>query len=114
MIRFYAVLFIAIMVFFAAGFALQTIRVAHNAVLWEEIATQVELNRMQLKRLQQGLDQLEQQVGFVSKTLRIHYEYFDACPTAFSLEIDSPLHLYTEYTKNILSSDHHLTASEFI
>ena len=76
-----AILFIAIMVFAAAGLALQTIGASYEVTLLHEIATQVELNRIQLKTLQEEFDQLQHQVGFASTSLRIHYEYFDACST---------------------------------
>lgn len=81
MIRSSAILFIAIMIFAAAGLALQTIGASYEVTLLHEIATQVELNRIQLKTLQEEFNQLQHQVGFASPILRIHYEYFDACPT---------------------------------
>ena len=71
--------FMAIMVFAAAGFAVQSIRTSNEPALWDEIATQVELNRIQLKSLQGELDQLERQECFVSKSLGIYYEYLDVC-----------------------------------
>lgn len=71
----------AIMVFASAGFALQSIRASHEAALWDDIATQVELNRIQLKSLKGELDQLERQECFVSKSLEMCYEYLDVCST---------------------------------
>lgn len=81
MIRSSAILFIAIMVFAAAGLALHTIGASYEVTLLHEIATQVELNRIQFKTLQEEFDQLQQQVVFTSTSLRIHYEHFDACST---------------------------------
>ena len=74
-------LFMAIMVFASAGFTLQSIRASRETALWDEIASQVEVNRIQLKSLQGELDQLEQQKYFVSKSLDVYYEYLDECST---------------------------------
>ena len=74
-----AILFMAIMVFASGGFALQSIRASHETSLWDEIATQVELNRIQLNNLQGELVQLEQQEFFVSNCLCIYYEHFNEC-----------------------------------
>ena len=79
MIRSSAILFMAIMVFATAAFALQSIRLSHETAHSDVIATQVELNRSQLKRLHWELDQLEQQKCFVSESLGIYYEYFTVC-----------------------------------
>lgn len=74
-------LFVAIMVFASAGFAMKSIRATHETALWDEVAPQVELNRIQLKGLQRELDQLEQQKCFVSESLTIYYEYLNECST---------------------------------
>jgi hypothetical protein len=74
-------LFMTILVFACAGLALQSVRAGHGTALWDEIATQVELNRIDLKGLQGELDQLEHQKCFVSKSLDIYYEYLDECST---------------------------------
>ena len=74
-------LFMAIMVFASAGFALQSIKAWHETSLWDEIATQVELNRVRLNGMQGELDELEQQKCFVSKSLNIYYEYLNECST---------------------------------
>lgn len=79
MARSSAILFMAIMVFASGGFALQSIRASHETSLWNEIATQVELNRIQLNNLQGELVQLEQQESFVSKSLGVYYEHFNEC-----------------------------------
>ena len=65
-----------IMVFATAGFALQSIRVSYDAVLLDEIAAQVELNRIQLKGLCWEFDQLEQQKSLLSKSFAICKEHF--------------------------------------
>jgi len=74
-------LFMAIMVFASAGLALQSIRASHETALWDEIATQVGLNTIQLKGLQGELDQLERQECFVSKSLGVYYDHLDVCST---------------------------------
>ena len=74
-----AILFMAIMVFATAAFAVQSIRVSYDTALSDEIATQVELNRIQLKGLCSEFDQLEQQKSFVCKSLALYYEHFTVC-----------------------------------
>ena len=64
------------MVFATAALALQSIRVSHDAALSAEIATQVELNRIQLQGLCWELDQLERQECFVSGSLAIYNKCF--------------------------------------
>jgi hypothetical protein len=82
MVRFSAInLFMAIMIFASAGFTLQSIRASRETALWDEIASQVEVNRIQLKSLQSELDQLEQQKYFVNKSIDVYYEYLDECST---------------------------------
>jgi hypothetical protein len=73
--------FMAIIVFASAGLALQSIRASHDTAHWNEIATQVGLNTIQLKSLQGELDQLERQECFVSKSLGACYDYIDMCST---------------------------------
>ena len=77
--RFSAILFMAIMVFATAAFALQSIRVSYDAVLSDEIASEVEVNRIQLKGLYSEFDQLEQQKSLVSRSLAIYNEHFTVC-----------------------------------
>ena len=80
MVRYLAInVFMAIIVFASAGLALQSIRASHDTAHWNEIATQVGLNTIQLKSLQGELDQLEQQKCFVSKSLGVYYDYLDVC-----------------------------------
>ena len=74
-------LFMAIMVFASADFAIQSIRASHDTALWDEVAIQVEMNRIQLRGLQGELHQLEQQKCFVSKSLDVYYEYLNECST---------------------------------
>jgi hypothetical protein len=81
MARSSAILFLAIMVFASGGSALQSIKASHETSLWDEIATQVELNRIQLNCLQGELVQLEQQESFVSNCLGVYCEHFDVCDT---------------------------------
>ena len=69
----------AITFFAIAAFALQSIRLSHEVALSDEIATQVALNRSQLKGLHWELDQLEQHECLLSKSLGIYDEYFTAC-----------------------------------
>lgn len=71
--------FMAIIVFASASLALQSIRASHDTALWNEIATQVGLNTIQLNSLQEELDQLERQECFVSKSLGVYYDYLDVC-----------------------------------
>lgn len=79
MARSSAIFFMVIMVFASGGFALQSIKASHETSLWNEIATQVELNRIQLNNLQGELVQLEKQEFFVSNCLDIYNEHFDVC-----------------------------------
>jgi hypothetical protein len=82
MVKFLVInLFMAIMVFASAGFALQSIRASHDAALWDDVATQVELNRIQLESLKEELDQLDRQVCFIGNSLGLCYEYLDVCST---------------------------------
>ncbi len=74
-------LFMAMMVFASAALALHSIRVGYDAAPWDDVATQVELNRIELKSLKGELDQLEGQVRFVSSSLGMCYEYLDMCST---------------------------------
>ncbi len=74
-IRSSLILLIAIIALSAAGFVLQTVRLSNEAVLWDDIATRVELNRVELKRLQNELDQLQQQLSSATTSFRINYEY---------------------------------------
>ena len=79
MARSSAILFMAIVVFASGSFAVQSIRASHETSLWNEIATQVELNRIQLNCLQGELVQLEQQGSFVTTSLDVYCEHFDVC-----------------------------------
>lgn len=74
-----AILFMAIMVFATSAFVLQSIRVSYDAALSDEIATQVELNGIQLKGLCSEFDQLEQQKSLLSRNLAIYNEHFTVC-----------------------------------
>ena len=79
MARSSAILFMTIMVFASGGLALQSIKASHETSLWNEIAIQVELNRIQLNNLQGELVQLEQQESFVSNCLGVYYKHFNMC-----------------------------------
>ena len=54
---------------------------SHETSLCNEIATQVELNRIQLNILQVELVQLEKHEFFVSNCLGVYCEHFDMCAT---------------------------------
>ena len=81
MVRSSAILFMAIMVFASGNSTLKCIKASHDTSLWNDIATQVELNRIQLNNLQGELVQLEQQESFVSNCLNVYCEHFDVCAT---------------------------------
>ena len=69
------IVLIAIIAFAASGFVLQAVRASNEAALVDDIATHVKLNRIELQRLRDELDQLQQQLSSVTTSLRINYDY---------------------------------------
>lgn len=72
MTRFSAVFLVVLVLFFAAGFALQSMNASHETALLDKVATQVELNRIQLNKLEGEFNQLQNQIYPASMILRTY------------------------------------------
>jgi len=104
-----AILFMAIMVFATAAFAVESIRVSYDEAPSDEIATQVELNKLQLKGLCSEFDQLEQQKSLLSKNLAIYDEHFTVSQLRAlnSLEVLRPRALRRGHSPEFLPLQNH-------
>ncbi|MGD8513067.1 MAG: hypothetical protein PVG85_03875 [Deltaproteobacteria bacterium] len=81
MTKSFAILLMVTMLLVDGACWLHHIRADHEAALFDEIAAQAELNRMDLQILGKNLDNLNRETRFVLAELPIFYEHFHICAT---------------------------------